>query len=325
MFPFLFKYDPVPKIPTTDFERIYARPLAVGESKRSQEIRANAQKKLLEIQQTAEQDWQKWRAMNPNAESEETIKAERQIRFQGLAQERLSKFDWSENGVDVGTVGHQGFECNTCWAFASVDAMQTSRQIAALRRTDLTVDRNLKPKVQQLVSCLVPEKTNFCQFNWHGEAFSFMVDRGLPLGGLGEYDDADFQKWKCRPDRYVKALTWDFVSPDPKYVSKTEDIKRALILYGPIVSMIKYDDCFFRYGGGVFDEENNKDGTHLVLIIGWDDEKQAWRIKNSFGEEWGENGFGWVKYGSNNIGEGSAWVAADPAEEMELQTNRARK
>ncbi|MEO6587811.1 MAG: C1 family peptidase [Pyrinomonadaceae bacterium] len=314
--PFLFKYNSLPDIPTTDFERIYARPLAVGESKRSQQIRTDARQKLLELQQSAEQNWQTWLKSNPNADSEDQKTAETKIHFQGLAQEKLSQFDWSKNGVDVGTVGFQGFGCNTCWAFASLDAMQISRQIAALRRPDLTIDQNLTPKVQQLISCFVPKKADFCNFNWHGEAFSFMVDKGLPLGGTGEYDAANNQKWTCRPDKYVKALTWDFVSRDPKYVSETEDIKRALILYGPIVSMIKYNDCFFRYGGGVFDEEDNRDGTHLVLIIGWDDEKGAWRIKNSFGEQWGEKGFGWVKYGSNNIGEGSAWIMADPKEEL---------
>ncbi len=144
-----------------------------------------------------------------------------------------------------------------------------------------------------------------------------MVDKGLPLGGT------DLNN--CKPDKYIKALTWDFVSPDPKYVSKTEEIKNALILYGPIVAMIHYDDCFFRYRSGVFDEEDFQDGTHVILIIGWDDQKGAWRIKNSFGEGWGENGFGWVKYGGNNIGEGSTWIAADPSEEAKLQINQKRK
>jgi cathepsin L len=48
--------------------------------------------------------------------------------------------------------------------------------------------------------------------------------------------------------------------------------------------------------------------NHAVLLIGWDDEKQAWLIKNSWGEQWGEKGFAWIKYGSNNIGVFAAWV-----------------
>lgn len=50
----------------------------------------------------------------------------------------------------------------------------------------------------------------------------------------------------------------------------------------------------------------------MVLLIGWDDEKGAWLVKNSWGEEWGEKGFGWIKYGSNNIGVFAAWIDAEP-------------
>ncbi|MCV3212204.1 hypothetical protein OGM63_01455 [Plectonema radiosum NIES-515] len=47
-----------------------------------------------------------------------------------------------------------------------------------------------------------------------------------------------------------------------------------------------------------------------VTIIGWDDDKQAWLIKNSWGPYWGEKGYMWIGYKSNNIGCGAAWVDA---------------
>jgi cathepsin L len=53
-----------------------------------------------------------------------------------------------------------------------------------------------------------------------------------------------------------------------------------------------------------------KDINHVVLLIGWDDEKQAWLVKNSWGESWGEKGFAWIRYGSNNIGVFAAWIEA---------------
>ncbi len=157
LFPFLWKNSNDLKIPTTDFERIYARPLAVGESERSKEIRANARKKLLEIQQLAEQKWQKWQTENPAAEPDEIKAAEEWIRFRGLAQAQLPQFDWSKNGIDVGRAGFQGYECNTCWAFATLDAMQFSRQLVALRSQTLKFDPNSEASVLQFVRCLVPD------------------------------------------------------------------------------------------------------------------------------------------------------------------------
>jgi cathepsin L len=47
-----------------------------------------------------------------------------------------------------------------------------------------------------------------------------------------------------------------------------------------------------------------------VVIVGWDDNRKAWKIKNSWGTSWGEKGYGWVAYGHYRIGTGTAWVQA---------------
>jgi hypothetical protein len=56
----------------------------------------------------------------------------------------------------------------------------------------------------------------------------------------------------------------------------------------------------------VYEPERNN-GAHIVIIVGWDDNKKAWLIKNSWGTGWGDNGFGWITYGSNKIGMGASW------------------
>lgn len=61
--------------------------------------------------------------------------------------------------------------------------------------------------------------------------------------------------------------------------------------------------------------------NHGITLIGWDDAKDAWLIKNSWGTAWGETGgFGlskgymWISYGCNNTGYGASWVQADTAD-----------
>lgn len=317
LFPFLAQR----KLPTDleIIEKALARPIPLGETKRSKTIRSNAEAKMLELQKNAEQKWQIWLAQNPNRSAEEKRKAEIQIRFQGLAATDLPRFDWRENGLDVGAVGFQGFQCGNCWAFSTVDAMQASRRLSAIRAQRTDFNEELNTSVQQLISCMLPDKKNeYCSSGWHGNAFSYMVDKGFPLGGPSYYREDESTTWTCDSNVYVKALTWDFVSRDPNKVSTTEEIKRALVLYGPVVTMIRTDKCFLLYGGGVFNGENNNDVTHFVLIVGWDDAKGAWLIKNSYGEDWGEKGFGWIKYGSNNVGTATAWVLADPNEEERI-------
>lgn len=64
------------------------------------------------------------------------------------------------------------------------------------------------------------------------------------------------------------------------------------------------------YKSGVFNENSNADINHAVTLVGWDDSKQAWRIKNSWGKAWEEAGYMWIAYNANKIGYGTSWVQA---------------
>lgn len=301
----------------------YNLPVALGETKRSKEIRRGNEVLLKSLDEKGENHFRLWINQNPNATESEKQSAEIKFNSRGLKAADLPVFDWREQDVDVGSVGDQGIACNTCWAFSAVDAMQISRQILAFRFGIQFSPEEQLPSVRQLVSCAVPKQAERCKNNNNGDMFTFMVDEGLPLGGNPEYevgieDAKTGPDWVCDKQDSVKALTWDFVSAVPQSVPKTEEMKRAIVTYGPVVAKIAYDDCFLLYGSGVFNEEQNVDGNHFLLIIGWNDEKGAWLVKNSYGEGWGESGFGWIKYGSNNIGQFGAWVMADPKEEERL-------
>ena len=296
----------------------------IGESKSSYQIRMNAKDKLKALQLQGEENWEEWLKQNPNAGSEEKNKAESRIRYQGLGATKLTKFDWREQGLDVGEVGFQGWKCRSCWAFASVDAAQASRQLAAMRAGKKDFNEKNRPNVRQLMSCMYPKSKDYCletpQF-W--DTFTYMIDEGLPLGGFSKYDgDEDKFDWECDPKTRVKALTWDYVSGQPQEIASKEALKEALIVYGPLVTAMNMDTCLPLYGGKIFNEAQNSKETdeafHDVLIIGWDDTKGAWLIKNSYGAEWGDKGFGWIKYESNNIGRWAAFIVPDPKEEERI-------
>lgn len=285
------QYEPKDKYSKDDIRTLqlnYGKPAPTGESRRSREIRLNFEQKLVSAKLPGEQKLQD-----------------------------LPKFDWRENGLDVGEVGFQGWECNTCWAFATVDALQMSRRLWARHFKNNNLDETLRPSVRQLISCMLPQLDSHCKENWHGDSFTYLVEKGLPLGGARKYGAEKFG-WKCDAEKFVKALTWDYISQNPPEIAETKDIKRAVVTYGAVASVLKLDQCFGLYGSGVFNEERTRGGNHIVLIIGWDDEKGAWLIKNSFGKDWGEDGFAWIKYKSNTIGRFSAVIVADPQEEERI-------
>jgi hypothetical protein len=47
----------------------------------------------------------------------------------------------------------------------------------------------------------------------------------------------------------------------------------------------------------------------MVLIVGWNDAIGAWRIRNSWGSAWGDNGEAWISYECSSIGFGANYVA----------------
>ena len=112
-----------------------------------------------------------------------------------------------------------------------------------------------------------------------------------------------------------RALAWGYVNKPFDKMPSVEQLKSALVEYGPLAAPMWADHCFAVYKGGVFNGQNNRTINHVVMLIGWDDEKQAWLVKNSWGKEWGEGGFAWIKYGSNNIGLFAAGIQPSPINE----------
>ncbi len=319
IFPFLKKTETRFQLDDIRYmEKKIGRPIPIDETKQTKKINSRIEQTLIDEQTVAESAWNEWLTKNPNATAEERERAQQEIRFKGMATVRRSRFDWRENGLELGDVGFQGFDCNTCWAFASVDALLISRRLALMRGQVKALDDEFQPSARQLISCMVP-KDRYCQSNWHGAAFTFMIESGLPLGGSDRYD-ASPAAHLCDAERTLRPLTWGYVSDTPQKVSAPDEIKKAVVMYGSVVTMMTFDRCLWLYGSGVFNEQQNRDGSHILTIVGWDDTKGkngAWLVKNSYGEEWGEAGFGWFEYGANNIGQFSAVVVADPNEKIE--------
>jgi hypothetical protein len=117
-----------------------------------------------------------------------------------------------------------------------------------------------------------------------------------------------------------RAIAWGLVAGTGG-VPRVELLKQALLDHGPLVVNVYYTPAFTAYKGRVFrDDVKPPDGrpsNHILLIVGWDDTKGSrgcWKIQNSWGERWGERGFMWIEYGSNNIGHSACWVRAQAAQ-----------
>jgi cathepsin L len=218
---------------------------------------------------------------------------------------KLAAFNWRDKGK-VSPVKEQN--CGNCWAFAAVGAYEASYLIRNGRIVD--------DSEQYINDCAVADDgtdAGSCNSGLAVKALQHMVRVGAATEATVPYTATN--KACTYPATPLDAISWGFVNPDADFPT-TSQIKEALCKYGPLTTRMRVVllDDFKAYTEGVYNEAvaSDNDGQgHAVVIVGWDDANGAWLIKNSWGTDWGYDGYGWIAYGSNRIGRHSAWIVAE--------------
>lgn len=221
-----------------------------------------------------------------------------------LADPNATAFNWRDRNM-MTPVRSQG-GCGSCWAFAAMGAYEA----AYLIRNGVALDLS----EQFIVNCA---KAGSCSGGNSSRVFRFLMERSALTEELAPYkgiNDACFPVFNA--PRGFMVLEYGPVKPAEGKTLTVRDIKRALCTYGPIVSGMTSTTAFHHYRSGVFDEHAERDNYqscgkkagHLMVIVGWDDEKGAWLVKNSWGTRWGEKGYVWMAYGCNGIGTHATWL-----------------
>lgn len=79
----------------------------------------------------------------------------------------------------------------------------------------------------------------------------------------------------------------------------TDKLKKALLQGDSVILGIKIFQEFFYPSNGYISlpaDPNNIMGGHAILLVGWDDSDKSFIIRNSWGETWGANGYGYLQY-----------------------------
>ena len=202
--------------------------------------------------------------------------------------------------------------CGSCWVFGSVAALETNW----LMKNGGDVS-TLNLSEQQVLNCT--GGNNSCNGGWNNESANYMCTHRIAAEGMYGYTAMDSI---CGSGNSVaspyKGRRWDWVG------SSVNELKQAIIDHGSVSTTIWFSDELHNYGGGVYNLENAPpfgQCNHVVQIVGWDDGKQAWLIKNSWGEGWGEGGFAWIKYGVNYVGTHSIWMEAELTGDLPVVVN----
>ncbi|MBN1561706.1 hypothetical protein JW998_15750 [candidate division KSB1 bacterium] len=213
------------------------------------------------------------------------------------------KWDWREQNGVSDVRDQEG--CGACWAFATIGTFESLLMIKQNTVEDLSE--------QHLVSC------NEWDWGCNGGfwAHDMLMNPGTVLEADFGYVASDVP---CGgPYNYPFQLGgWSYIDGE-NTIPSVEDIKDAIFNYGPVCSAVYVGTAFQSYTGGVFDKDEAKTGgffncdgqkepNHGVILVGWDDSKGTWILKNSWGTDWGESGYMWIKYGKSLIGYAAAIV-----------------
>ncbi len=215
-------------------------------------------------------------------------------RYDAYAEQLSQAFDWRDQGV-VTPAKDQGM-CGSCWAFASVGVLESKIRMAGGPLLDLSE--------QQQVSCNAFME-GCCGGN--SKALKFWYDT-KPVES--DYDDYNTScpitsDAVCTDaDDGTNSFPYNTTDYYTVNADNINDVKMSLHEDGP--AYFRYDvyfdfSMFWETGspGDVYTQSyGDYQGGHAVMIIGWDDSKNAWLCRNSWGETGGPDSDGtfWIAY-----------------------------
>ena len=186
---------------------------------------------------------------------------------------------------------------------------------------------NVRLSAQTFLSCNGDKEREQCSGGNVVEVVDFAKKHGL-------VDE------KCFP--YVGEITspcLESTSKCTKYYAQefciaqtAESVKREILKNGPVVAVIPIYRDFLVYKGGIYQvlEGTSKfQGGHAVKIIGWSKDKETgqeyWIVENSWGTDWGINGYAHVALGQKNLYIDDFTIAITPKFESEDDEKKTEK
>lgn len=204
-------------------------------------------------------------------------------------------WDWRDhNGVTP--VKNQG-SCGSCWTFSTVGSLEAHELLKYKSFTPMSE--------QQLVDCASTTGNHGCEGGLPSWAFLYVEGAtGISTETAYPYFAKD-RPCTVDPSTFVLDVHGGSVN-----ITQGDEVELADALYnhGPVSVAFEVVDGFRDYKTGVYKSTVCKDTTedvnHAVVAVGYGTENGTpyWLVKNSWGTDWGDEGYFKIERGTNMCG-----------------------
>jgi len=193
--------------------------------------------------------------------------------------------NWHERGYVTPVKDQKA--CGSCWDFSAIGVLESAHAIETGQLVSLSE--------QEILDC--DDTNNGCNGGWPNRVFEYVQDEldgvctenSYPYLATKDQTDCEPMKDKCDKVSHTKVLLHGML-PKSEYA-----LKLGLNRMPISVAINANVRAFHFYKSGVFDTNcSAKTLDHAVLAVGYsskDNQEGYWLIKNSWGVDWGMNGY----------------------------------
>lgn len=258
------------------------------------------------------------------------------VSVKGSSNNLPEKFDLRDSGKMSPVRNQTGY--GTCWVHSAVASAETSI-IDSKPDIDLSEfhtayyvysgGEQVTLPVDSLESLLNHGGTSYAVTNLWSQWIGTVFEKRLRYGNEAFFENADnVEMLKNKSDYHLKNVyTFDYDKERTNF-DEVNSLVKQFVRNGQAVDVSFYsnqDICYSTEYYSTNSKKKAKFANHSVVIAGWDDNypaknfrikpehNGAWLVKNSWGEDFGDNGYMWISYDDMSLCEFAVYELEDSA------------
>ena len=250
-----------------------------------------------------------------------------------------ASFSWkNKDNKDWTTPAKYQGNCGSCWDFAAIGTLESIIKIRE-NRSELNPDLS----EQYVLSCLPAAANNYglgCLGGTPYKAFYYMMDDGIQGNNYNGALPEDCFNYQANDQISCNAKCNDWQNQlipiadcGEQWIGFDSEenrnyVKSMIYEIGPIATGINVSEEMVQWGNwhhsetDYFNDPNMPWGNrlnHIIVLVGWHDDEQIsnggyWICKNSWGKDWGYDGFFNIEYGALFTATYISWVDYIPSD-----------